>query len=141
MRQAWRAVAVASGLAVFTTVGGAAVRAGQQPANTTAGQTPGTVEQGSVPQTPEECFAQAAKYKEKAAGYRREAADHRKMLADYKAKQLPPGLETKLGQEPPWVKKMRKHCEGYIKAAEKMAVEAEQFADFYRMRGEEMRGK
>jgi hypothetical protein len=93
-----------------------------------------------VPQTPEEHLARAAEYKEKAAAYRREADDHRKMLADYKAKQAP-GLETKLGQEPPWVKKMRKHCESYITAAEKLAVEAEQFAEFHRMRGEEMRGK
>jgi hypothetical protein len=36
---------------------------------------------------------------------------------------------------------MRKHCESYITAAERMAVEAEQFAEFHRMRGEEMRGK
>jgi hypothetical protein len=141
MRQAWRAVAIAGGLAVWTATGGGAANAGQPPADTTAGQSPGDVAQVNVPQTPEAHLARAAKYKEKAAAYRREAEDHRKMLADYKAKQMPPGLETKLGQEPPWVKKMRKHCESYITAAENMAVEAEQFAEFHRMRGEEMRGK
>lgn len=138
MKQAWKAAAVAGGLAVFITSGVAARAA--QGAGSTVGQTPDNMEQ-SVPQTPEEHLARAAEYKEKAAAYRREADDHRKMLADYKAKQLPPGLETKLGHEPPWVKKMRKHCESYITAAERMAVEAEQFAEFHRMRGEEMRGK
>lgn len=141
MKQAWKAAAVAGGLAVFITTGSVAARAGQQPASSTAGQKPGSAQQVSMAQTPEEHFARAAEYKEKAAAYRREADDHRKMLADYKARQMPPGLETKLGQEPPWVKKMRKHCESYITAAEKMAVEAEQFAQFHRMRGEEMRGK
>jgi len=139
MKQAWKAAAVAGGLAVFITTGGVAARAAQA-ASSTVGQTPDNLEQ-SVPQMPEEHFARAAKYREKAVAYRREADDHRKMLADYKARQTPPGLETKLGQEPPWVKKMRKHCESYITAAEKMAVEAEQFAEFHRMRGEEMRGK
>jgi len=138
MKQAWKAAAVAGGLAVFITSGGVAARAAQG-AGSTVGQTPDNMEQ-SVPQTPEEHLARAAEYKEKAAAYRREADDHRKMLADYKAKQAP-GLETKLGQEPPWVKKMRKHCESYITAAKKLAVEAEQFAEFHRMRGEEMRGK
>ena len=140
MKQAWKAAAVAGGLAVLITTGSVAARAEQKPASTTAGQKPGSAEQVSMAQTPEECFARAAEYKEKAAGYQREAADHRKMLADYKAKQAP-GLETKLGQEPPWVKKMRKHCESYITAAKKLALEAEQFAEFHRMRGEEMRGK
>jgi hypothetical protein len=139
MKQAWKAAAVAGGLAAFITSAGVAARAAQA-ASSTASQTSGNVEP-SVPQTPEEHFARAAKYKEKAAANRREADDHRKMLADYKARQTPPGLETKLGQEPPWVKKMRKHCESYITAAEKMAVEAEQFAEFHRMRSEEMREK
>jgi hypothetical protein len=141
MRQVWKVVAVAGGLTVLITTGIVVASAEQQPANAAVGQTPGNPEQMRVPQTLAEHFARAEQYKEKAAAYRREADDHRKMLADYKAKQTPPGLETKLGQEPPWVKKMRKHCEGYITAAEKMAVEAEQFAEFHRMRGEEMRGK
>lgn len=139
MTQAWKAAAIAGGLAAFITSGGVAARAAHA-ASSTAGQTSGNVEQ-SVPQTPEEHFARAAKYKEKAAANRREADDHRKMFADYKARQTPPGLDSKLGQEPPWVKRMRKHCESYITAAERLALEAEQFAEFHRMRGEEMREK
>jgi hypothetical protein len=134
--------AVAAGLAVLVSVsGGAAATASPRTASSAVDQAPSGGQPGGVPQTAEEHFARAAAYKEKAAAYRREAEEHRKMLADYKARQTPPGLETKLGQEPPWVKKMRRHCERYITAADHMATEAEQFAEFHRLRGEEMRGK
>jgi hypothetical protein len=94
-----------------------------------------------VPATPEEHAARATLYREKAASYRKEAETHRKMFADYKAQQGPPALQTKTGQELPWVAKMRKHCESYMKQAERMAAEADSFAEFHRMRAEEMKGK
>ncbi len=93
-----------------------------------------------IPATPDEHLARAAKYQEKAVAYRKEAAEHRKMFADYKQ----PGdaaHESKTGHEASWVAKMRKHCDEYIKDAEKLAADAERFAAFHRMRAEEMRGK
>ena len=36
---------------------------------------------------------------------------------------------------------MRKHCDEYAKDADKLAADAERFAEFHRMRAEEMRGK
>jgi len=95
----------------------------------------------AVPQTPDEHFARAKAYEDKAATYRQEATMHRRMLADYDKAHGNPALETKTGKELPWVGKMRKHCESYIKEAERMAGEATRFAEFHRMRGEEMRGK
>lgn len=62
------------------------------------------------------------------------------MLQDEKAKQPPPGLETKLGQAPPWVKKVRLQREADITRVEKLAVDADKFADFHTMRAEELRG-
>ena len=94
-----------------------------------------------VPHTAEEHLARAASYREKAAQYRSEAETHRKMFVDYDKKQGSPALKNKMGRDEPWVAKMRQHCESYIREAEKMASEAEQFAEFHRMRGEEMRGK
>lgn len=101
--------------------------------------TEGTMQ--GVPQTAQEHFARASSYLEKAAQYRAEAETHRKMFADYKKKQGSPALQNKMGREEPWVAKMRQHCETFIKAAENLAAEAERFAEFHRMRGEEMQGK
>ena len=95
----------------------------------------------AVPQTPDEQLARAKVYEDKAATCRKEATMHKKMLADYDKAHGNPALETKTGKELPWVAKMRKHCESYIKEAERMAGEADRFAEFHRMRGEEMRGK
>jgi len=107
--------------------------------------TPGTAaadEQAvAVPQTPDEHVARAKAYEDKAAAYRQEAAAHRKMLADYDKAQGNPALESKTGKELPWIAKMRKHCESYIKEAERMAGEATRFAEFHRMRAAEMQGK
>ena len=94
-----------------------------------------------VPQSPEEHFARAASYTEKAAAYRQEAAAHRKMFADYEKSGANPSLQTKMGRELPWVAKMRNHCDSYIKQAERLAAEADGFAEFHRMRGAEMQGK
>lgn len=95
----------------------------------------------SVPATADEHLARAAAYQEKAAAYREDAAVHRKMFADYQRQTGNPALQDKAGQELPWIAKMRKHCEGYIKDAERLAADADGFAEFHRMRAEEMRGK
>ena len=92
-----------------------------------------------IPPTPEEHFAKASDYERKAKEYRQEAAVHKKMLKDELENLLPPKL--KAGPEPGWIKKMRQHCEGYIRRAEALAQEAERFAEFHRMRGRELRGE
>lgn len=94
-----------------------------------------------VPQTAEEHLARARSYREKAAQYRAEAQTHRKMFADYDKKQGSAALRNKMGREEPWIAKMRQHCERLMKAAENLAAEADRFAEFHRMRGEEMQGK
>lgn len=120
--------------------------------STSAGVTLGSPVQGAsaveeqqmavaTPQTAQEHLARAATYKEKAAQSRKEAEEHRKMFADYDKKQGSPLLKSKMGRDEPWVAKMRQHCNTYIKAAETMAAEAERFAEFHRMRAEEMQSK
>jgi outer membrane protein TolC len=94
-----------------------------------------------VPATVDEHLARATTYQEKAAAYRQEAAFHRKMLADYDRRYGDPVRKSKRGSELPWIAKMRKHCDGYIKDAERLAADADRFAEFHRMRAEEMRGK
>lgn len=108
---------------------------GTQPAQS------GPEKEMSVPQTAEEHSARAALYREKAASYRKDVETHRKMLADYKQSQNNPALQSKSGHELPWIAKMRKHCESYMKQAEALAAEADAFAKFHRMRAEEMKGK
>ncbi len=92
-----------------------------------------------VPQTAEDHTAMAKTYLNKAIQYRQDAKFHRGMLADYiKANASP--LKTQPGEKS-WVKKMRSHCEKYIKDAEALAAEADQFAQYHKMRGEELEGK
>lgn len=132
-----KVVAVVGALAILVGSESTPARAAQQ----APGRTQGASGASMAPETTEQHRARAEAYREKANGFRREAEEHRKMLAEYKVRQTPPGLETKLGQEPPWVKKMRKHCEGYIAAAERMATEADRFAEFHALRAEELQGK
>ena len=126
---------------IIWAVVGAFVASAGAPLTVSAGEEPSKQESAGVPHTAQEHLARAAAYKEKAAQYRKEADEHRKMLAGYKKAQGSPALENKMGREEPWVGKMRQHCESYIKAAETMAAEADSFAQFHRMRGEEMQGK
>jgi hypothetical protein len=117
---------------------GSVARAGEQAAQQTASKKDAEM---SAPATADEHLARAATYQEKAATYREDAAVHRKMFADYERKTGNPALQSKAGRELPWVAKMRKHCEAYIKDAETLAADADRFAEFHRMRAEEMRGK
>ena len=98
-----------------------------------AGQTPATQKAGAakLPITPADHLALAEGYAKKAVRYRAEAALHKAMLEAYKE-----GFTRTEGQfdEDPYVKKERTHCEAYIKPAEALAVEAEKFAEFHRMR-------
>ena len=80
-------------------------------------------------------------YAAKAGAYRQEAAAHRKMFADYESSGSNFAIQSKMGRELPWVAKMRNHCDSYVKEAERLAAEADRFAEFHRMRGSEMQGK
>jgi len=76
----------------------------------------------------------AAEYERKAKDLRGEARADRVMLDDF-TRQEPP---NKTGREYPWVAKMRRHCEGYIRQSEALAQEAESSAEFLRWRAKEL---
>ena len=86
--------------------------------------------------TAEDHLAKAAEYRKKAASYREEAAMHRKMYADYK---MTVAINPK-APENPWLRKMREHCDRYIKDAEALAVDAEKFAEYHGFRAAELQG-
>ena len=92
----------------------------------------------SMPDTAAEHNAMAESYKKKAAQYRQDAQFHRQMLADYK-KGVP--VSPKSLTENPWITKERVHCEKFIKDAERMAADADQFAQFHSMRAREAQGQ
>ena len=91
-----------------------------------------------APRTAQEHKDRAAEYEKKAAEYRKDIAAHRKMLADYSKTVAKNPKDT---GENAYIKKMRLHCEKYIKAAEALAQEADEMAKFHTMRAKEMEGK
>ncbi|HEX4949889.1 MAG TPA: hypothetical protein VFZ34_24700 [Blastocatellia bacterium] len=91
-----------------------------------------------APQTAQEHRARADEYEKKAAEHRNEAAAHQKMLKDYSKTVARNPKDT---GENAYIRKMRLHCEKYIKAAEALAVEAEEMAKFHKMRAKEIEGK
>jgi hypothetical protein len=91
-----------------------------------------------VPHTAQEHLARAEQYRRKATEYRQEAEAHKKMLADY-SKTV--AKNPKDPGENAYIKKMRLHCEKYIKAAEALAQEADEMAKYHTMRAKEMEGK
>jgi len=91
-----------------------------------------------APQTAQEHRERAEQYQKKAVEYRQEAVAHRKMLADYSKTVAKSPKET---GENAYIRKMRLHCEKYSKAAEALAVEAEEMAKLHTMRAKEMEGK
>jgi len=93
-----------------------------------------------VPATPEDHFALAKKYKEKAEGYRKEAADHRAMAAAYKTS-APSSQAVKQGEKTQWQAKMEKHCEAIATTADQLASEEDKAADYHNIRGKELQGK
>lgn len=105
-------------------------------------QTPTSVTEGKpaikVPITAQDHLDKAVQYRKKAAAYHEEADMHRKMVLDLK-KRLPP--DTRPGNyESPEIKKMRSHCDVYIKDAEALAAAAEKFAEYHEMRAAELKG-
>ena len=96
------------------------------------------VQEMKAPQTAQEHRERAEQNQNKAAEYRKEAAAHRKMLTDYSKTVAKNPKDT---GENPYIKKMRLHCEKYIKAAEALAQEADEMAKYHTMRAKEMEGK
>ena len=91
-----------------------------------------------APQTAQEHKERAAEYEKKAAEYRKDIAAHRKMLADYSKTVAKNPKDT---GENAYIKKMRLHCEKYIKATANAAQEAEEMAKFHTFRARELEGK
>lgn len=91
-----------------------------------------------VPQTAQEHRERAEYYQKKAAEYRQDAEAHKKMLADYSKGVARNPKET---SENPYLKKMRLHCDKYVKAAEALATEADEMAKYHSMRAKELEGK
>jgi hypothetical protein len=116
-------------LAASLTVGAAAKR---DLASQTAAQ------EMKAAQSAQEHRDRAEHYQKKAAEYRKEAEAHRRMLADYSKMVAKNPKDT---GENAYLKKMRLHCEKYIKAAEALAQEADEMAKFHAMRAKEVEGK
>lgn len=93
-----------------------------------------------APETSKDHLALADAYRKTTATYREDAAMHRQMLAAYTKKVAVP-TDGRGGSENPWIKKMRVHCEGYIRDADKLAGDSEKFAEFHTMRAAELQGK
>lgn len=91
-----------------------------------------------APQTAAEHRAHAEQYQKKAAEYRQEVAAHKQMLAAYSKGVAKNPKDT---TENPYIKKMRLHCEKYIKAAENLALEAEEMAKYHTQRAKELEGQ
>ena len=93
-----------------------------------------------IPTTPEEHFALAKEYTQKAETYRKEAEEHKKMAAAYRSSPANAAPKAR-GDRNPAVEKMDKHCAAIATAAEKLATENEKAADYHTLRGKELQGK
>ena len=128
-----RSFALAAVLATPLVLGTSPVLAGPQAQPAAAEKTEAVTRR----KTPKEYLAKAEEYTKKAAAYRAEAAAHREMLEEWEG-----ALRgTPRPDEDPDLTKMRIHCKGYIKDAETLAVDAEKFADLYRMQAAALQGK
>lgn len=90
-----------------------------------------------VPRTVQDHQALAEHYQRQATELRAEVSMHREML-----KTFGEGVakNAKAGENP-YLRKMRLHCEKYIKAAETLAAEATEFGRFHTLRAKELQGK
>lgn len=91
-----------------------------------------------IPQTAKDHYELAERYQKKAAEYRAEIDMHKKMLAEYSKGVARNPKDT---GENPYIRKMRLHCEKYIRAAENLEREAAEMAKFHTFRAKEMEGK
>ena len=90
-----------------------------------------------VPETAKDHREIAEHYQKVAAQTREDIEMHKKMLADFNRSAV---KNPKTGENP-YSKKMRLHCEKYIKASEALAAEADASATFHNLRAKELEGK
>ena len=90
-----------------------------------------------VPETAKDHCEMAQHYQKVAAQTREDIEMHKKMLADFNQSAV---KNPKTGENP-YSKKMRLHCEKYIKASEGLAAEADASATFHNLRAKELEGK
>lgn len=89
-----------------------------------------------LPETASDHLALASSYEEKVAAWRKEAAYHRDMAATYK-KSHP---DLKGGVRNAEAVQMEKHCSAIAKDADKLAADAENAANYHRLRAKELQG-
>ena len=90
-----------------------------------------------VPETAKDHHEMAEHYQKVAAQTREEIEMHKKMLADFNQAAV---KSPKTGENP-YSKKMRLHCDKYIKASEALVAEADASAAFHNLRAKELEGK
>jgi hypothetical protein len=127
---------VVSTLSLLLTIAIPALSRGQETKQDHSGHAAG--QEMKIPQTPQDHRDLADRYQKKAAEYRQEIEMHKKMLADFSKRVARNPKDT---GENPYIKKMRLHCEKYIRAAENLAREAEDMAKFHTFRARELEGK
>ena len=91
-----------------------------------------------VPETAEDHYEMAEHYQKIEAQTRQEIEMHKKMLTEFSQGMA---RSSKDRNENPYLKNMRLHCEKYIKAAETLAREAAESAQFHTLRAKELEGK
>jgi hypothetical protein len=90
-----------------------------------------------VPETAKDHHEMAEHYQKVAAQTREDIEMHKKMFADFNQA----AVKSPKAGENPYSKKMRLHCERYIKASEGLATEADASAAFHSLRAKELEGK
>jgi len=98
---------------------------------------PISAQEMKVPETAKDHREMAEHYQKVAAQTREDIEMHKKMLADFNQSAV---KNPKTGENP-YSKKMRLHCEKYIKASEALAAEADASATFHNLRAKELEGK
>jgi hypothetical protein len=90
-----------------------------------------------VPETATDHHEMGEHYQKVATQTREDIEMHKKMLADFNQAAV---KNPKTGENP-YSKKMRLHCDKYIKASEALAAEADASATFHNLRAKELEGK
>jgi uncharacterized protein YlxW (UPF0749 family) len=96
-----------------------------------------SVHQVKVPVTAKDHRELAEHYQKQAAELRAEVKTHEQMLTEF---DRGVAKDSKSGENP-YSRKMRLHCEKYIKAAENLEQEAVESARFHELRAKELEGK
>lgn len=85
-----------------------------------------------LPETASDHLSLAKAYDERAATWRQEAAHHKEMAAAYKKSRPANDRDAMI---------MEKHCSKIMKDAETLAMDAEDTANYHRLRARELQGK